>query len=680
MKYLILFVLIHCSFISPAQNPFHDAIAIRKYVKNDTLVTNDPEPYRILNNYLAEPLLVFNVKTIIDEYKDPETPNFNPFLDVIIPEFGGGADVNALASKKTNLLSSLGGIAIPNEILLGVTDWIVKRTKQELSIYFFEHFYDELRKYPDLKTVFPQTYRALMVLGDEIYNYQRYLTTFRAAFQNDVRQLTDNFPTIIDNHPEFFDKHPELAATLRSGFYVAGALEDQIHPGDILKDYPTEYLDPLHPNWKGSLMTLKLISASLRDTIGETEIDSVYWVSSKKVKELAKDKVAFRIYIGLLYQLARKDYDNIPFETMNTPTSLVAILNEMAPKFDSVYTQYSGFITHFSEKSNKLNRLIKDHRAIEDDSTSFQLYFNYYNATIDLLEHSTAISKLPFINKYLPDLTEELEPFFDVVHTSSDLFLNVRQHSYTSAVTNAVHIYDVVKASPGAIDAADNSLTEAERDTALSFAHAKSNLLQYGTFLAAIADAEEPEEVQRIIESFALPPGSARIKRQSAFNVSLNAYCGLFVGNEVIKEVDTHQGFEVNSFGLTAPIGVTISQGYSYLPWPISEIPLFHTNAGWGSSWYITFIDLGAVAAYRFSNDEVEQVPTVQLGDIFSPGLFWSLGIPKSPLSFTLGAQVGPNLRKVNDTTNDYSNNTYTRFSASFCVDLPILNLYTKAK
>ncbi len=605
----------------------------------------------------------------------------NPFFGAeIAPLIGRASNSNSGLISKVS--SSLGGISIPNEILLGVTDWIVKRTKQELSVYFFDHFKKQIEKYPDLRTVFPQTYRSLEVLGEEIYNYQRYLKVFRAAFQNDARQLTNNFPSILENHPEFFEKHPELAATLNSGFYVANALQDKMHPGVILNDYPSEFMDPLDPNWKGALQTLQLISASLRDTASESHPDSVYWVSSKQIKELVKDKVAFKIYLGLIYQQARTKYDSIQFETKNGDTTLVGIFDKMALKYDSVYSNYSGFIMHFSEKTNKLNTLIKDHKVADNDSSAFQLYYDYYNAVIDLLQQCTEISKLPFIKERIPDLADTLKKYFDVVHTSADLFLNIKEHNYSSAVANAVHIYDLVKATPGQEASEDTFFSVAFRDTLRTFNQAKGNLLRYGAFLAAISEADKPEEVQKVIETFALPQGSSRIKRQSIFNVSLNAYCGLFVGNEVIKEVDPKNPFEhFNSFGLTAPIGISISKGYQYLPWPISEIPLFnHSEVGWASTWFISLVDLGSVAAYRFSNETAEQVPTIQLGDIFPPGLFWSLGVPKSPLSFTLGAQVGPNLRKVNDTKNDYSNNTYIRYSVSTCVDLPILNLYTKSK
>jgi len=80
-------------------------------------------------------------------------------------------------------------------------------------------------------------------------------------------------------------------------------------------------------------------------------------------------------------------------------------------------------------------------------------------------------------------------------------------------------------------------------------------------------------------------------------------------------------------------------------------------------------------------------VPTIQLKDIFSPGMFLSLGIPKTPLSINLGAQMGPNLRKVNVTDpgntnphNDFENRIYWRYSISVCVDIPVFNFYTKSK
>ena len=85
------------------------------------------------------------------------------------------------------------------------------------------------------------------------------------------------------------------------------------------------------------------------------------------------------------------------------------------------------------------------------------------------------------------------------------------------------------------------------------------------------------------------------------------------------------------------------------------------------------------MAAFRFENDSTESVPKIELKDIISPGIFYSLGIPKSPLSINVGYQVGPKLREVKSGVNEFSE-AYTRFSVSLTVDIPILNFYTSQR
>ena len=182
------------------------------------------------------------------------------------------------------------------------------------------------------------------------------------------------------------------------------------------------------------------------------------------------------------------------------------------------------------------------------------------------------------------------------------------------------------------------------------------------------------DEVERAIEAAALPVGSSRIKRVSDFNVALNSYAGLFYGVERINGLDSGK-WKPNVYGVTAPIGVSISWGHRFLVFP--------SKKEWSTSIYLTLIDLGAVAAFRFKDDSTSQVPTIKFENIFSPGAFLSIGIPKTPLSFNIGAQMGPNLRKVNADAakgNDFSDKIYWRFSTSLVVDIPIVNFYTKTK
>ena len=203
-------------------------------------------------------------------------------------------------------------------------------------------------------------------------------------------------------------------------------------------------------------------------------------------------------------------------------------------------------------------------------------------------------------------------------------------------------------------------------------------ILQYGNFVADVVSAKNSDDVDKAIEAAALPPGSSIIKRESAFNVSVNGYLGFYYGNEHIKGIENKPFF--NSYGVTAPIGIAISIGKQRW-YPISSLKKF--DGHWSNSLFISLFDLGAVAAYRFGDNTTAKVPTIQLKNIFSPGVFFSIGIPKSPVSINFGAQMGPNLRKIdaNSTTpsDDSSNKLYLRTSMSVLVDIPFFNLSSKS-
>ncbi len=196
---------------------------------------------------------------------------------------------------------------------------------------------------------------------------------------------------------------------------------------------------------------------------------------------------------------------------------------------------------------------------------------------------------------------------------------------------------------------------------------ASSLILKYGTFVATIAKAENSDEVQKAIESIALPTGSSRIKRETKFNVSINSYVGLFYGRELIKGA-INQPF-LNSYGVTAPIGVALNWGGMHC---------CKHKGGHSLSIFMSIIDIGALAAFRVSDDSTSALPKIELKDIISPGVFLSWGIAKSPISISAGVQMGPLLRKVAPSVNTYGYNKYIRCSLSVLVDIPLLNLYTK--
>ena len=498
----------------------------------------------------------------------------------------------------------------------------------------------------------------------------------------------------------------------------------------------------------------------------------------------------------MVYETAKKNpYDSIKFGDKDHDVTLVSLLDKLShpENFEKNYQGYVDFVVQFGEKANKLTAMIKNYSKPVNDSTAFEQYYNYFNSSIDLLEHCTTISNLAYIKEIVPDLADSLKDYFDVARSASDLVLDVKKRNYVSAIVNAVHIYDLVKSKHQAtaqtvalkfkkkdikdanekmnsammkiLDSVKTNnnivitshiidsiriayqpkpqvkemsakkkskineetnkqvveylLKQAALNPGFSLDSAKLALIRetkkyvkqeinkisddtlhkfykYGAFMATMVQAKSSDDVEKVIEAFALPTGSARIKRESVFNVSLNAYTGLYGGYEHIKGIDNNC-WQFNSYGVTAPIGVAISKGHSIFFFGTGENNWAKGKKGWSTSLFISLVDIGALASFRFKDDSTiiksnsttdtlstSQVPTIQLKDIISPGVFLSIGIPKSPLSVNFGAQMGANLRKITSSNGtsqiDYNDKIYWRYSISVCVDIPLLNFYTKSK
>lgn len=594
----------------------------------------------------------------------------------------GGAPESAFNLQSA--LSAAGGLNV-TDFAVALTDFIVKRTKEELNAAFFVKLKTTLEdpKFNDLRIMFPQTYRSLLLIGDDIYNYNRYLTTLKENFEADLNALPDNFPALVENNEDFFNQYPMLKATLLSGNYMAKSLLiNKENPGIMIEHFPAEYFaqQGVNPNFAASISALQLFSVSLKDTASGAEAS--YWASTAIVRQMLQNDSSFKYYLGLLYQKASTTYASATFKNGMT---LASVINKVP--VDS-YFMYKGFISELTSKTNALNNMLRSYSKASNDSLAVEQYYSYYNASLDILEYSTKALQLPYIHEPLPAGVKNV---FTVAQAAGELVVDINRKRYASAVANAVTIYDLVRNRhhDTEVNRLQGIVVSAQRaGNQVEAAQAQANLdktkntpavsqafFRYGTFMATMLDAKSSDEMQDAIENFALPAGSSRIKRETPFNVSVNAYCGLYGGYERITPNPRNDDFKLNSFGLTAPVGIAISTGKRrFLDIHTKTNPMNH----WSYSAFVSLIDLGAIASYRFENDTA-QVPEIQLKNILSPGLFLSVGLPKCPISVNLGAQMGANLRSISSAGADYENSIYWRYSLSICVDIPVLNLYTKS-
>jgi hypothetical protein len=607
----------------------------------------------------------------------------------------------------STLLHTVGNADVTN-IADGFAKFIVKRVKLELSVTFFQKFKAELAKYPDLQTVFPHTISILNNIDQDIYNYSNYIENLREAFRSDLQIIDQNLPGIIDNHDAFFKKHFEVGLSLHTACYVAGSLRNEMHPGDILDGYPTNYFDGMPDGKKavlipikGSIQFLQLMSYSLKETQNDDEKQN-YWVGMDMIRKLVGDKNALKIYIGLLLQQAKHKYAKIQYST-SAADNVFDKLNDanVVQSFDKDYTAYKNYILNLGGKVTEITAMIQKSKQPASDSEKVELYAKYFTVSTQLLKYAVEIGNLPHLEdiKTLKTFTVESGKYFGIADETSDLAIAVNRKKYADIVNHVVTIYktitekatdvtstvkmdnqkkrliaqkvvdqiqtdpDVTLATLASSTTELQGLNKNTEDTIHGVFKITGLIAKYGALMSNMINAKNSDDVANAIENAALPTGSARVKRETISNVALNAYCGLFTGHEKITGVNDDQTF--NAYGLAVPIGVSASLG---------------TKAGFSHSLFISLVDLGAVAAFRFTDNTTAQVPSIQLKDIFSPGIFYSLGIPKSPLSVNLGVQAGPNLRKVTKDNNDYSGKTYVRYSLSVCVDIPVLNFYTKPR
>lgn len=182
-----------------------------------------------------------------------------------------------------------------------------------------------------------------------------------------------------------------------------------------------------------------------------------------------------------------------------------------------------------------------------------------------------------------------------------------------------------------------------------------AKILETYNLLAAMSKTEDSKQLEQVLEKYALPAGSSRIKKDTEFNIAVNAYVGGFFG----RTKSSGTGF-TNEYGLTAPVGFTFSHGFGQ----VGSISAF---AG--------VFDLGSVVRYKLDNDGKYQ-QDVNLAGLISPSVHLIYGLPwYIPVSFGAGYQwTTPSTEATNHIK------LRPHFNLFLSVDVPLFNLAVSKK
>lgn len=227
-------------------------------------------------------------------------------------------------------------------------------------------------------------------------------------------------------------------------------------------------------------------------------------------------------------------------------------------------------------------------------------------------------------------------------------------------------------------------------------------------FLNDAALAQNDKQLAKVVESYAMPVGSYKRKRNNWWSVDLNAFAGVYAGYEWARrqqndtsKLSGRKGGAV--WGFSVPIGISVSKTFGrkwkagkrefdahngmfpddYVRNPdkvkIKKQDLYN-RTGWTLTVTASIVDLGAPVSYRlFQSKDTTIGQSFKWSQLISPGLHIAVALPGSPFTISTGIQYTPQLRKYQEAgkPNEQQFNT-TRAYLGLMFDLPLFNFWER--
>lgn len=561
--------------------------------------------------------------------------------------------------------------SITSRIIEGTADFIADRFKKELAITFFDNFRERVIADSLFRLLLPQT--SNLLIYQDISFFLNIGETERSAFRNDLEHMLVNFERFVNTSPRYAN------------------LSEDIH-------------------FRAFMLALKTVDYSVKG-YGISELLSIYHLQEQQYEDPLG--VGVRLLYVFLGSLSNGNFQDLPmvFRNVNRLSSTrqrayfaaMALqddlrLIEILEIDDESMEDYWGEVDQLLEEFLLLAENLRDqHQTLVSKSREGQLdnqaMLDYAVYAFDIIDLAARFAYLKAPEKY----------------QKSELFQTALPVARkTIRVSQAIDEGDIglvlLNASSIVADLLDLGTPVSERQTAGYVV--REILLKYGNFMVNVLNARNSKAVDQAIEAVALPPGAARIKRQTLQSISLNAFPGGYGGVEWLSN-NGKTTSAAGNLGFTAPIGLSFNWGLSR---KLEEAPVPYGTSGGGfllsdakdheivvgyeqtylkdSTWrrltghsisiFISVIDLGAAVSYRLSNDPTEGLPDdITLRQIISPGAFMVYGIKNTPISIMGGVQYTPELREISRRSITFSSNTLRVF-ISLNVDIPFINLYVK--
>jgi hypothetical protein len=628
--YLIIILTLTCSVklfgqIYNKQNTYIDALELKYIFEKNNLFSDNSD-------------LVQHYKKILLKYGLTES---NVDSNVFLRGFVVKLNPARAYEKNGKLEVPMGVLMIQKETpsslkplnwqasaINGLANFMAGRFKQEILQVSIDQIFKQIRKNKEdsilIESIFPKTFKQIGDLyGSRSSSYYTAdLLLLRQTAQIDIEQLPKN---IIKNPEAIFPKlknEPKIKDMLALANYIVEYSQQGQSLDRLLSILANETYSSDSTVYK-ILNVADLISQALLDKDRSKDI----WVNPINILPTTLDSIDtknnldIRFFYGLLYQQLIQIPEFKSYLESQNSNDIVLI----AAKIQE--------LVRFVNKLNNTYNYIKSKEFNLKSPEEIVTYIKDIYQTISFF--ATVLNKIPEINN---------------LYILDDTLLDVSTRYIT--IVEALMKKDYQKVIP---------LLVIEFGDYMMDKNGKS--LRTIAFVSQLATIESADDMEALLNSYALPIGSSSIKRHSSFNISVNSYVGLTGGWETAYGTQKNQ--TKGNIGLSAPIGIsaTFCNGY-FTP-------------------FVSFIDLGSIVNQRLNNDTTSY-SNLKFEHFFTPGLGLFVNFPKLPITAGVHFNYIPNFRTIKyesgNATITESNRSVTRINFSLLVDIPFFTLYNKEK
>jgi hypothetical protein len=655
--------------------------------------------------------------------------------------------INVQGNTTPQNLFSLSG---QSEVIDALAIYLSNRIKQESVMWFFETITKNIQQYDLVKIFFPSTLNLL--LGNEPYDIPNMGAQWQYALSKDFIQMPRaalNSPWIKSKLSKL--EQLNYLKEIEWGCTLADLVMKQYSYQDVIKELYlksksvetdktsknssdeslfTQYITLLYAlntelilvgaDQKGKLLTYedyrKLngeeleILLSLIDLKYDKVISKIIFnQSSFTLKQTTVTAEMIRQFFGSIKSaIAQVEQTKVAEQTVTNTKDWFYTSYNVWTAFNRLFEVFKQFnsLSHFNdERKDDVSRLLSFSTSIFE---SYQLISkkNFAGATLTVTDmiiqliysgkDSTYQLKLdPALMKKILDMARVKEK-----DKSSDDKTEQRQNDipekiYTDFSEFKKLITDKEIDTDFMFRFNSESSIEFKRNSPLAILvfekdrHALQMIKKISGFLNDAALATTDKKLAKVVESYAMPAGSYKRKRNAWWSVDLNAFAGGYYGWETSSL--SNSKIQGNAYGFTVPIGFSLSKTFGRRVPAKSTIQddavlnpdkikvgkhhLFKRGK-FTSTLMFSIVDLAAPVSYRLSNNSTTTNPhQFKWSQLLSPGAHIGIAIPSFPLVLSGGIMFTPQLRSF--ATEPRQTNTLRKY-IGIMFDLPLFNLWER--